>query len=165
MQHECVFLGMGRVIHTLEALARRCYWGDKNESHTGYKACLQLLFGKQCKHEPYIIIHAKHADKYMVDYVKDGVTNRIYSPFEYRMVYHNASAPPEGRLKRNTYLIFLEPPNIIRQYPANMVGATTQTWSKRGDEWRLSDCLEYTEPFHDEMKEVVITNIAELAEM
>ena len=45
-----------------------------------------------------------------------------------------------------------------------MVGATTQACSKQGEEWRLSDCLEDSDLSHDEMKDVVITNIADVAE-
>lgn len=133
-----------RAFHTLEALARRCYWGDVNETHTGYKACLQFLFGPQCLHEPYLIIHARHAEKYVVDYEKDGVKNRIYSPFEFRVAYHNASATPEMKRKRNIYLIFLEPANRIRPYEANMVGGTAQAWKKNDTDprkWELYDLI------------------------
>ena len=89
-----------------------------------------ILFGPKCLHEPYLIIHARHAEKYVVDYEKDGVKNRIYSPFEFRVAYHNALAPPEMKRKRNIYTIFLEPPNRVRPYEANMVGATVQAWTK-----------------------------------
>ena len=133
-----------RAFQSLEALARRCYYGDVNETHAGYKACLQFLFGRSCMHEPYLIIHARHAEKYVVDYEKDGVKNRIYSPFEFRVVYRNKAAVPEMRRKRNIYLVFLEPANNIRPYDVNMTGATAQAWRKNKNNprvWELYDLI------------------------
>lgn len=77
----------------------------------------------------------------MVDYTKDGVTNQIYSPFEFREEYNKPHAPPEERRKRNVYLIFLKPKNKIRPYAVNMTGTTVQEWTKEEADWRLSDCL------------------------
>ena len=92
---------------------------------TGYKACFQFLFGPQCPYEPYMIIHARHAEQWVVECTINGETRHIYSPFEFRVAYINEKLPVKDRLRRSVYLIFLEPSNDIRPYATHMTASVT----------------------------------------
>ena len=121
---------------------------------TGYKACFQFLFGPQCPYEPYMIIHARHAERWVVECTINGETRHIYSPFEFRVAYINEKLPVKDRHRRSVYLIFLEPSNDRRPYATHMTGLSYLRWCKDqskqsrrvGKCWTLEDCENDTTP-------------------
>ena len=99
-----------------------------------------------------MIIHARPAPRWVVDYTINGETHQIYSPFELCVAYVNKKLPVKDRHRRSVYLRFLEPPNDIRPYATHMTGLSYHRWCRNqhgrhvGQRWTLEDCENDTTP-------------------
>ena len=91
---------------------------------TGYHTCFEFLMSDKPRWKPELIIHVRHTEKWVAEYEQPGEpSQRVYSPYEYRIAYVKPYLKPDELRQRSVYIIKLEPENEYRSYPVHMTGA------------------------------------------